>query len=192
MGPQIPIALKSQDELSGIIPYIEKIAHPRRWSLAIGIFLSFLFLVGFAWMRPDFNREEIPDWRPVLARAEASLEKSELYDARSLYSRAARLASWREDWGGLLAAACGMRMLDKQSGPYSNVHTSLVRAMMAAESGQSREGIAAVARAFAAMGQEEAASMALGRIQTNWPEAFQDLGNVPTGTCWWDGRNASR
>ena len=184
MGPQIPIAINSQDGLTEMIPHIKKIAQPRRWLFAVGVCLSFLFLVGFAWMRPDFNREEIPDWRPVLARAEASLEKSELYDARSLYSRAARLASWREDWGGLLAAACGMKMLDRQSGPYSNVHTILVRAMMAAESGQSREGIAAVARAFAAMGQDEAASMAVGRIQTNWAEAIQDSGNVQTGACW--------
>ena len=105
-----------------------KLVVVRDWSL------SFIFVsVGFAWMRPDFNREEIPDWRPVLARAEASMEKRELYEARSFYSRAARLASWREDWGGLLAAACGMKMLDHESGPYSNVHTILVRAMMAAE-----------------------------------------------------------
>lgn len=184
MGPQIPIALKSQDGLSEIIPYIEKIAQPNRWWFGIGVFLSFLFLVGFAWMRPDFNREEIPDWRPVLARAEASLEKRELYDARSFYSRAARLASWREDWGGLLAAACGMKMLDHESGPYSNVHTILVRAMIAAESRESREGIAAVARAFAAMGQDKAASMALGRIQTDWPEKIQYSTNVHMEGCW--------
>ena len=184
MGPQIPIALNSQDGLSEMIPYIEKIAHPKRWMFAIGVFLSFLFLVGFAWMRSDFNREEVPDWRPVLARAEASLEKRELYDARSLYSRAAQLASWREDWGGLLAAACGMKMLDRQSGPYSNVHTILVRAMMAAENEQSREGITAVARAFAAIGQDNAASMALSRIHMSWPEEIQDPANSHTGVCW--------
>jgi len=151
---------------------------------AIGVFLSFLFLVGFAWMRPDFNREAIPDWKPVLARAEAALENRELYDARSLYSRAAQLASWQEDWRGLLAAACGMKILDRQSGPYSNVHTILVRAMMAAESGHSREGINAVARAFAAVGQDQAASMALSRIQMSWPEEIQDSGNVNTAGCW--------
>ena len=184
MGPQIPIALKSQDGLSEIVSYIEKIAQPVRWWFAIAVFFLFLFLVGFAWIRPDFNREEIPDWRPVLARAEASLEKSELYDARSLYSRAAQLASWREDWGGLLAAACGMKLLDRDTGPYSNVHTILVRAMMAGESRQSRAGMTAVASAFAAMGQDEAASMALARIQTDWPEEMQDSTNVHTGGCW--------
>ena len=112
------------------------------------------------------------------------MEKRELYDARSFYSRAARLASWREDWGGLLAAACGMKMLDHESGPYSNVHTILVRAMMAAESRESRAGIAAVAGAFAAIGQDKAASMALGRIQTDWPEKIQDSTNVRIGNCW--------
>ena len=184
MGPQIPIAIKGQDGLSEMIPYIERISQPGRWCFAFAVFLSFLFLVGFAWMRPDFNREEVPDWRPVFARAEASLEKSELYDARSLYSRAAQLASWREDWGGLLAAACGMKILDRQSGPYSNVHTILVRATMAAESGQSREGITAVARAFAAIGQDNAASMALSRIQMSWPEEIQDSANTHPGVCW--------
>jgi hypothetical protein len=197
MGPQITIALKGHDRLSEMIPRIEKIAQwGRRWGFAIAIFLPFLFLVAFsitysgmhnrgedgggeilkssspagAFMRPDFNRQEIPDWRPVLALAEASVEKGELYDTRSLYSRAAQLASWREDWGGLLAAACGLKLLDNGSGSYVNVHTILVRAMMAAESRQSRAGIAAVARAFAAIGNDKAASMVLGRIQTDWPE----------------------
>jgi hypothetical protein len=75
-------------------------------------------------------------------------------------------------------------MLDNESSPYSNVHTILVRAMMAAESRESRAGIAAVARAFAAMGQDKAASMALGRIQMDWPEQIQDSTNVHTGGCW--------
>ena len=63
-----------------MIPYIEKFAQPGWWWFAIAIFLSFFFMVGFALMRPDFNRQEIPDWRPVLALADASLEKGELYD----------------------------------------------------------------------------------------------------------------
>ena len=184
MGPQIPIAIKGQDGLSEMIPYIERFSQPGRWWFAFALFLSFLFLVGFAWTRPNFNREEIPDWRPVLARAEAALERNELYDAKSLYSQAARLASWREDWGGLLAAACGMKALDNDSGPYSSVHTILVRAMMAGESRQSRAGMTAVASAFAAMGEDRAASMVLSRIQTDWPEDTQNSTNVYTGTCW--------
>ena len=77
-----------------------------------------------------------------------------------------------------------MKILDKHSGPYSNVHTILVRAMMAAESGQSREGITAVAKAFAAMGQDQAAFMALSRIQMSWPEEIQGSANTHTGVCW--------
>ena len=132
-------------------------------------------------MRPDFNQQEIPDWRPVLARAEASVEKSELYDARSFYSRAARLASWREDWGGLLAAACGMKMLDNESSPYSNVHTILVRAMMAAESRESRAGIAAVARAFAAMGQDKGSIYGFGSNSDGLARANPRLDERPYG-----------
>jgi hypothetical protein len=190
MASQILIASNSADHLSSadrlsLNPSIEKIARLGRWfAFASAVFLPFLLLVAFALMRPDFNRQEIPDWRPVLALAEASLEKGELYDARGLYSRAARLASWREDWGGLLAAACGMKVLDNASGSYFNVETILVRAMMAGESRQSRAGIAEVARAFAAIGKDQAASMVLGRIQTDWPEETQDSMNVHTRGCW--------
>ena len=67
---------------------------------------------------------------------------------------------------------------------YFNVQTILVRAMMAAESRQSRAGIAEVARAFAAVGKNEAASMVLGRIQTDWPEEMQDSTNVHIAGCW--------
>ena len=184
MASQILVTSNSEDRLNQMIPYIEKIAQPGRWWFAIVLFGSFFFMVGFALMRPDFNRQEIPDWRPVLALADASLENGELYDARSLYSRAARLASLQEDWGGLLAAACGMKLLDKGSRSYFNVQTILVRAMMAAESRQSRAGIAEVARAFAAVGKNEAASMVLGRIQTDWPEEMQDSTNVHIAGCW--------
>ena len=184
MASQILVTSNSEDRLNPMIPYMEKIVQPGRWWFAVAIFLSFFFMVGFALMRPDFNRQEIPDWRPVLALADASLGKGELYDARSSYSRAARLASWREDWGGLLAAACGMKLLDSASGSYFNVETILVRAVMAGESRQSRAGIAEVARAFAAIGKDDAASMALGRIQTDWPEEMQGSTNVHIHGCW--------
>jgi hypothetical protein len=183
MASQILVASNSRDRLS--FPYSENIAQLGRWfAFAIAVFLPYLFLVAFALIRPDFNRQEIPDWKPVLALAEASVAKGDLSDARSLYSRAAQLASWREDWGGILAAGCGMKLLDNASGSYFNVHTTLVHAMMAAESTQSRAGIAQVSRAFAAMGNDEAASMALGRIKTDWPEEMQDSTNVHTGACW--------
>jgi len=184
MASQVLVTSNSEDRLNPMIPYIEKIAQPGRWWFAVAIFLSFFFMVGLALTRPDFNRQEIPDWKPVLALADASLGKGELYDARTSYSRAARLASWREDWGGLLAAACGMKLLDNASGSYFNVETILVRAMMAGESRQSRAGIAEVARAFSAIGKDDAASMALSRIQTDWPEEMQGSANVHIGGCW--------
>jgi hypothetical protein len=81
-------------------------------------------------------------------------------------------------------AACGMKALGNESGPYSNVHTILVRALMAGESRQSRAGMTAVASAFAAMGEDSAASMVLSRIQADWPEDTQDSTNVYTGACW--------
>ena len=77
-----------------------------------------------------------------------------------------------------------MKLLDSASGSYFNVETILVRAMMAAESRQSRAGIAEVARAFAAIGKDDAASMALGRIQTDWPEEMQGSTNVHIHGCW--------
>jgi hypothetical protein len=79
MASQILVTSNSEDRLNPMIPYMEKIAQPGRWWFAVAIFLSFFFMVGFALMRPDFNRQEIPDWRPVLALADASLGKGELY-----------------------------------------------------------------------------------------------------------------
>jgi len=60
-------------------------------------------LVFFAWKDPDFNRQKVSDWNPVLALAQAS----DLIEARGLYSRAGRIATWQDDWTGILAAACG-------------------------------------------------------------------------------------
>jgi len=149
----------------------------------LAVILPLLFLVGSLWIRPNSEWQETPDWKPVLALAEASQRKGDLYEARHLYSRAGRLASWREDWKGLLAAACGMEKLERMRGSYFNTHTILVRAMMAAESRQSRVGISAVAKAFSAIGEEKAASMVLSRVQAGWPEEAQHSPNVDGGDC---------
>ena len=45
------------------------------------------------------------------------------------------------------------------------------------------QGIVEVARAFAAIGKDEAASMVLGRIQTDWPEEMQESTNVHIAGC---------
>jgi hypothetical protein len=86
MASQILVTSNSEERLNQMIPYIEKIAQPGRWWFAPTIFLSFFFMVGFALMRPDFNRQEIPDWRPVLALADASLGKGELYEKKFIFT----------------------------------------------------------------------------------------------------------
>ena len=73
--------------------------------------LPLLLMVALAWLRPGSNRTEIPDWRPVLALADALREKGDLYEARHLYLQVDRIASWQQDWEGLTAAACGIKSL---------------------------------------------------------------------------------
>jgi hypothetical protein len=112
---------------------------------------------------------EIPDWRPVLVLADLSRQKGDPYEARHLYLQVDRIASWRKDWEGLVAAACGFKRLDRAEGPYSKTFAILLRAMIAAESKQSRSGIASVAKAFTALREPKAASMALARVRPDWP-----------------------
>ena len=73
------------------------------------VLLSFVFLAALAWTRRDFNGREIPDWKPVLVLADTARERGDLYYAKSLYLQVGRLAAWRDDWAGLLAAACGIK-----------------------------------------------------------------------------------
>ena len=40
--------------------------------------LAFLVLTAFAWAQCDFSNREIPDWKPVLALADAAQEKGDL------------------------------------------------------------------------------------------------------------------
>jgi len=164
----------------------KQIRPPTRWRVIayLAVFALFALIVASSWMRPDFKWQETPDWKPALALAEESRAKGDLYEARVLFFRAGRIASLREDWEGLLATACGVKKLDIERGPYSATHTLLVRAMMAAESRQSRVGMSAVARAFASFGQQPAAAMALSRIQPAWPETAQGSVDVHVGACW--------
>lgn len=167
-------------------PHLKQARQPSWWRAVtyMAAILPLFFLVASLWIRPDFQWQETPDWKPVLALAEASREKGDLYDARHLYSQAGWLASWREDWQGLLAAACGMKRLDGVRGSYFSTHTILVRAMMAAEAKQSRAGISAVAMAFSAIREPKAASMVLSRIQTGWPDEMQGSVDVDAADCW--------
>src|SRR5918999_4682884 len=89
--------------------------------------LPLLLMVAVAWLRPDWNRQEIPDWKPVLALADASLGKGDLSEARHLYLQVDRMAFWRQDWEGLVSAACGINRLDGVPGPYSKAFSILLR-----------------------------------------------------------------
>jgi hypothetical protein len=143
----------------------------------------FLLIVGLAWLRPDLNRPEALDWRPVIALADASRQEGNLYGAKHLYVRGAQLASWSEDWEGLLLAACGIRGLEQKDLNFFNTHTILVRAMMAAEGKQSRAGMAAVAKAFTELGRHEVAATVLRRIGTDWPDEAKFHFRDYSGAC---------
>jgi hypothetical protein len=132
--------------------------------------LPLLFAAVSPWVSPDVDWRKAPDWKPVLARADASWNRGDVYEAKYLYLHAGRLAAWKDDWEGLVAAGCGINRLDGAAGLYSNTHRILVRAMTAAESRQSRTGILMVARTFRAMGEHKAAVMALARVREDWPE----------------------
>jgi len=148
------------------------------------VLLLFLFLAALAWMQCDFSGREITDWKPVLELAEAARERGDLYYAKSLYLQVGRLAAGRDDWEGLLAAACGMKKLDRQRGRYSATNTLLLRAMVAAETSQSRSGMAAVGKAFSALGEDKVASMVLSRIGTNWVDKTDESPDVASPGCW--------
>ena len=147
------------------------------------VLLSFVFLAALAWTRRDFNGREIPDWKPVLALADTARERGDLYYAKSLYLQVGRLAASRDDWAGLLAAACGIKKRDRERGRYSATNMLLLRAMVAAEAKQSRSGMAAVGKAFSALGEDRVASMVLSRIRTNWVDKTDDSADVASPGC---------
>jgi len=151
-----------------------------RWRLItyLAAVLPLLVIVVLVRVYPDLNRPEIPDWRPLIALAEASWKKEDLYQARHLYLQASRLASWRRDWYGLVAAGCGIYRLDGLDGPYSKAFAILTRAAMTAEVRQSPRGIATVATAFAVIGADKAAAAALTRIQPHWPAETNESDDV--------------
>src|SRR5262245_40437417 len=145
--------------------------------------LAFLVLAALTWTQCDFSKQEIPDWKPVLALADAAQEKGDLYYAKSLYLQGGRLAVWRDDWSGLLAAACGIKKLERERGPYSSINALLLRAMVTAEKQQSRLGLVAVSKAFTALGEEKVASTALSHIGKNWVET-NDSADIVSAGCW--------
>ena len=165
-------------------PYLEE-NHGAKFLRAITwALLSLALLVALAWTRSELSRQATPDWKPVLALADTARAKGDLYAAKSLYSQVERLAAWRDDWAGLLAAACGVKELDRERGRYSATNAVLLRAMVAAETRQSRSGMAAIAKAFAALEEDEVAAMVSSRIRTNWVEETNDSADVVSSGCW--------
>src|SRR5215471_17170418 len=161
--------------------------HRANWWCRItytAVLLSILFLGILAWRSLDFSNPDIPDWKPVLALADTAQEKGDLYYAKSLYLQAGSHAARREDWEGLIAVACAIYKLDKQKDHYSPTNQFLLRAMLAAEMKQSRSGMAAVAKAFMGLGDDNVASMVLSRIQKDWTENATDSANVLSPGCW--------
>jgi hypothetical protein len=146
--------------------------------------LLFLVLAALTWTQCDFSGQENPDWKPVLALADAVRERGDLYYAKHLYLQAGKFAVWRDDWAGLLAAACGTKTLERERGPYSSTNALLLRAMVAAEKRQSRSGLVAVAKAFEALAEDNVASMVLSRIGKDWVEATNDSADIVSAGCW--------
>jgi hypothetical protein len=138
--------------------------------------LASLFMTDFKWQEPA-------DRTAAFAHAEAARQDGDLYGARWLYSHAARVAFWYRDWEGVLAAACGVKKLDNARESDVTTHHLLLQAMIAAESRQSRAGMTAVARAFASLGRDQAAAMALSRVRAEWPDDVADL-DKSFSECW--------
>jgi hypothetical protein len=127
-----------------------------------------LLLLVLASIYPAFNRTEIPEWRQLVSLADQALNRGDRYEARRLYLQVDRVAYWRKDWGGLVAAACRINKLDGVNGPSSKALAILFRASTAAELAQSYRGLATVALSLSMLGSNEAASAVLDRIQPNW------------------------
>ena len=142
------------------------------------VLLSFVFLAAC-----DFNGRKIPDWKSVLALADTARDRGELHYAKSLYLQVGRVAASRHDWAGLLAAACGIKKHDRGRGRHSATNMLLLRAMVAAEAEQSRSGMAAVGKAFSALGEDKVASMVLSRIPIGWVDKTDDSADVASPDC---------
>lgn len=135
----------------------------------------FLALVLMTWLLPDYRVRQMPGWIPVLEEGDAAWRQGDLYEAKRLYSTAGQIAAWREDWQGLLAAACRMTRINGEKGTYFRTHALLLRAVSAAEFRQSRVGIVAAANALAARGEHAAGTMALSRIRADWGNKGEEI-----------------
>jgi len=136
-----------------------------------------LLLIVLASIYPGLNRAEIPDWRPLISLADEASNRGDRYEARRLYLQVDRVAYWRKDWEGLVAAACRINKLDGVNRPYSKSLAILFRASTIAERAQSRQGLATVAKSLSLLGSDEAASAILARVQPKWPNEVTGFDN---------------
>ena len=115
--------------------------------------LPLLLLIVVARFDPELNRSESTDWNSLISRADEALSRGDRYEARRLYVQVDRVAYWRNDWQGLVAAACRINKLDGVNRPYSKSLAILFRASTIAERGQSRQGLA---KSLSLLGSDEA------------------------------------
>jgi len=136
-----------------------------------------LLLIVLASIYPGLNRAEIPDWRPLISLADEASNRGDRYEARRLYLQVDRVAYWRKDCEGLVAAACRINKLDGVNRPYSKSLAILFRASTIAERAQSRQGLATVAKSLSLLGSDEAASAILARVQPKFPNEVTGFDN---------------
>jgi hypothetical protein len=132
-----------------------------------------LLFLGWAlgWNEPwDAREQPALNLTHTLAQAEQSRQQGDLYRTLTIYSRAARLAVWFDDWEGLLHIACGLKKSGKIRGSGVTAETVLMQAMVAAERKRSRTGLGRVADEFLSIGDLSLARVASSRIQEGWPE----------------------
>jgi hypothetical protein len=137
-----------------------------------------LLILVLASLYPDSHRTEVRDWRPIVSSGDMAMNSGDRYEARRLYLYADRIAYWRKEWQGLIAAACRINQLDGVHRPSAKAVSILFRASATAERAQSYRGLATVALALSMLGSDEAASGVLNRIQADWsndPVTSDDL-----------------
>jgi hypothetical protein len=175
--------MKAQAALSNSTPCWRAAARCRVITYIAAI-SPLLLLIVLANIYPDLNRTEIPDWRPLISRADETLNSGDRYEARRLYLHVDRVAYWQKDWEGLIAAACGINKLDGVSRPRSRALAILFRASTTAERAQSRRGLATLAKSFSLLGSDEAATAVLARIQPSWPNEAIEFDNPTLLGCF--------
>jgi hypothetical protein len=159
---------------------------PNSWRAGTywAVLLLFLLPAGVVWTGWSFSGQNISDWKPVLALADAALQRGDLHYAKSLYLQAGRLSAGNDDWAGLLTAACGMRKMERQRGRHSETTGLLLNGMVAAKAKQSRSGLVEVANAFTALGLDKVASMVLSHAEQDWVEETGNSAEVVPLDCW--------